>query len=161
MNTYNYNKGDIIFRQGDAADSMYELLWGSVGIYLGYGTENEKRLTVLDGDTFFGEMGMIDHEPRSATAVALEDHTQLKELREDDLARYFRERPTKVLMIMQQLSERLRKLTVEYTNACRTAAGVMKLEEQSGKVAQKDREEVEAQVEHYARMRVKGYYVTV
>lgn len=161
METYNYKKGDIIFRQGDAADSMFELMWGSVGIYLGYGTENEKRLTVLDGDTFFGEVGLIDHEPRTATAVALENHTQIKELREDDLARYFHERPTKVLMIMQQMSERLRKLTAEYTKACKTAAGVMKLEEKTAEVSQEDREEVAAQAEHYARMRVKGYYVSV
>ena len=54
MNTKNYKKGEIIFRQGDAAETMYDILWGSVGIYLGYGTDEEKKLVgVLFGLTDF------------------------------------------------------------------------------------------------------------
>lgn len=49
MNTKEYKKGDVIFRQGDAADSMFVITWGTVGIYVDYGTERERKLTELEG----------------------------------------------------------------------------------------------------------------
>ncbi len=122
-----YKKGEIIFRQGEAGESMYNVMWGSVGIYLDYGTSREKKLAELGDESFFGEMGMIDHAPRSATAVALEK-TQLMEITEDRLAALFREKPAKVMTIMQHLSNRLRRLTRDYKDACRTAADIGRLD---------------------------------
>ena len=161
MNTKTYKKGEIIFRQGDAAETMYDIRWGSVGIYLGYGTDEEKKLTELTGNDLFGEMGLIDHAPRSATAVALENRTQLEEINESDLGRLFSEKPAKVLAIMQQLSNRLRKLTKDYMDACKTAADMVKIEEKPEEVTEEDKEEVKAKVEHYAQIKLKGYYITI
>ena len=161
MNTKTYRKGEIIFHQGDAAETMYDIRWGSVGIYLGYGTNEEKKLTELTGNDTFGEMGLIDHAPRSATAVALEDQTQLEEIRESDLGRLFSEKPAKVLVIMQQLSGRLRKLTRDYMDACKTAAGMVKLEDKPEEVSKEVKEEVKAKTEHYAQIKLKGYYITI
>ena len=79
MKTKQYQKGEVIFRQGDYARTMYDVLSGSVGIFVAYETENEKQLTTLSPGQFLGEMGMIDAFPRSATAVAMEDGTQLQE----------------------------------------------------------------------------------
>ena len=67
---------------------------------------------------FFGEMGMIDGEPRSATAVVLNEKATLEMIRPDDLADLFRENPAKVSMILKNLSYRLRRLTQEYTKVC-------------------------------------------
>ena len=149
MNTQIYNKGDIIFRQGDAGESMYDIRWGSVGIYLDYGTEKEKKLTELGTDAFFGEMGMIDHAPRSATAVALEKGTQLREITEEKLGELFRENPAKVLMIMQQLSKQLRKLTNKYMESCKTASNLVKMEEKAA-MDEQQLAEIRARVAHYA-----------
>ena len=112
-------QGEIIFRQGDAAKCMYDILSGSVGIYVNYGTANEKLLTTLGPDRFFGEMGMIDECPRSATAVAMETGTQVQVITLETFGTYFREHPGKVLMIMQQMSGRIRDLTGDYLDACR------------------------------------------
>ena len=161
MNTKTYKKGEIIFRQGDAAETMYDILWGSVGIYLGYDTDEEKKLTELSGNDLFGEMGLIDRAPRSATAVALEDRTQLGEIDESDLGRLFSEKPAKVLMIMQQLSNRLRKLTRDYMDACKTAAGMVEIEVKPEEVSKEVKEEVKAKTEHYAQIKLKGYYITI
>ena len=87
MKTYNNN--DIIFKQGDYADSMFDITAGSVGIYVAYGTEHENRLAVLKAGHFLGEMGLIDECPRSATAVALEDGTTLAEIGEKEFSGYF------------------------------------------------------------------------
>ena len=76
METKTFKKGEIIFKQGDLSDCMYDILWGQVGIYADYGTPEEKLLTTLETERFFGEMGMIEGRLRSATAVALtpQDH---------------------------------------------------------------------------------------
>ena len=122
MSKVTYNSGDVIFRQGDAADSMFELYWGSVGIYLNYGTAEQKLLSTLESDSYFGEMGMLEHEPRSATAVALEDGTCLELIYESDLTKLYAENTAKTLMILRHLSSRLRRLTNDYLRCCKTLA---------------------------------------
>ena len=122
MNTIALKKGEIIFRQGDASTCMYDVFWGKVGIYANYGTPEEKLLTTLETEQFFGEMGMIEGLPRSATAVALTSDTKVLVITPESFQSYFQERPVKVLLIMQNMGRRLRKLTEEYLEACRTVA---------------------------------------
>ena len=123
-----FNKGDVIFRQGDAADSMFDILSGSVGIYVGYGTEHETQVTVLNAGDFLGEMGLIECYPRSATAVAMEDGTALQEIGEKEFSEYFNSRPMRLLTIMQQLSQRLRDRTDDYEGACRVLEGLKRIQ---------------------------------
>ena len=113
------SKDQIIFRQGDAATAMYDILSGKVGIYQNYESENRKEIAVLGAGQIFGEMGMIEYYPRSATAVALED-TVLQELGESDLEAYFKDKPEKLLQIMKLLSRRIRETTEKYMDICRT-----------------------------------------
>lgn len=117
-----YAEGSVIFREGDAGDCMYAIHGGSVGIYTNYGNALEKQLTRLYSGTFFGEMGMIDQEPRSATAVVAEDETILERIGPDDLEKLFETNPMEVDMIMRHLSKRLRRLTADYAAACEEAA---------------------------------------
>ena len=157
MDVKTYKKGDIIFRQGDPADSMYDILWGTVGIYIDYGTDKEQKLTELEGGAFFGEMGMIDHMPRSATAVVLEKGTQLQEITEEMLGELFKEKPAKVLAIMQQLSRRLRKLTGDYMKACKTAAGAVKMEEKPQEVSPEAADQLYSMMNYYSIVRPFDY----
>ena len=113
-----FNKKEIIFKEGDMSNCMYDIHFGSVGIYAAYGTEKETLLTELRADDFFGEMGMIEGYPRSATAVALEDGTRVEVITAENFSSYFREKPAKVLMIMQHMSQRIRVLTKDYMEAC-------------------------------------------
>lgn len=118
-NVNTFPKGTVIFREGEESNSMFDIHWGSVGIYTGYGTDEQKLLTELHANSFFGEMGMIDREPRSATAVTLENGTTLETIYPEDLEDLFRKNPPKVEMILRHLSYRLRKLTDDYLAACR------------------------------------------
>ncbi|MBR3545237.1 MAG: cyclic nucleotide-binding domain-containing protein [Oscillospiraceae bacterium] len=113
-----FEKGGIIFREGDPGESMLEVYTGKVGVYSGYKTPEEKLLMEYYPDDYFGEMGLIDHAPRSATAVAMEDNTSLGEITEDGFAEFFRANPSRVLMVMQQLSHNLRNRTNEYLKVC-------------------------------------------
>ena len=119
MKIKTFTKDDVVFRQGDVSNVMYDILSGSVGIYTGYGTENETQLTVLKSGDFLGEMGMIEAYPRSATAVAMEDGTELKEIGIAEFSDFFKGQPERLLTIMRQLSQRLRDRTEDYETACR------------------------------------------
>lgn len=123
MDMRNYKKGDIIFQQNTYGTELYEVYIGEVGIYLKYGEPGEKLLTKLGPERYFGEMGLVEARPRSATAVALEPCT-LAVVSSDTFSTYIRERPDKVLEIMSSLSIRLRELTSEYMDACRTIAEI-------------------------------------
>lgn len=123
VNTITLKKGGIVFRQGEPSDCMYDILWGKVGVYEQYGTDQEKRLATLDTEKFFGEMGMIEESPRSVTAVALEKDTRLRVITPETFDSYFKDSPAKILMIMQGMSSLLRELTKEYMDICRRVAG--------------------------------------
>ena len=118
-----YRKGTVICREGDLVPCMYDIHWGRVGIYSNYGKPNQVELTVLAANSFFGEMGMVDNEPRSATAVALDDDTTVEIIRPEDFAELYEKNPYKVDMILRHLSSRLRKLTAQYYEICEKIAG--------------------------------------
>lgn len=132
IETKTFQKGEVIFKEGDYASCMYDILCGRVGIYANYGAANEKLLTELTAEQFFGEMGMIECYPRSATAVALDEGTQVKVITSEAFGYYFQESPAKVLMIMQHMSHRIRELTRDYLEACRAVVEATEAE-QTGK----------------------------
>lgn len=136
-----FNKGDLIFRQGDPGTCLYDIRAGAVGIYAAYGTENEEKLAELPEDAFFGEMALVDGTARSASAVALADGTRVCELDPEDLSRLFAEAPERVLAILQNLSGRLRGLTGDYLRACRTVTELA--EAGAGELPDELRERVE------------------
>ena len=113
-----FPKGTVICREGETRTCMYDIHGGKVGIYSAYGTEKEKKLTELYPNSFFGEAGMISGEPRSATAVALEDGTIVETILPEDLDELFKKSPPKIFMLLEHVSGRLRKLTDQYVKAC-------------------------------------------
>jgi len=114
-----YDKGTIIFKEGETGKCMYIVYGGVVGIYSNFGSDRQNKLTDLYPVSFFGEMGMIADEPRSATAVSEEDGTYVEIVRPEGLEQLFKDTPVKVEMILKHLSYRLRKLTYDYLSACK------------------------------------------
>lgn len=117
-----YEKGTIIFRAGDPANCMYDVHEGKVGIFDEYGTDKEQKIADVDVDQFFGEMGLIEKLPRSATAVVLENDTVIEVIYEKDLQTLFEKNPSKIEMILDLLSHRLRQTTKGYLAACKLLA---------------------------------------
>ncbi len=118
-NIETYDKGTIIFKEGEIGNCMYIVYGGVVGIYSNYSTDDQNKLTDLYPVECFGEMGMISGDARSATAVADQPETYVEIIRPDDLAELFKSSPVKIEMILKHLSYRLRKLTFDYLNACK------------------------------------------
>lgn len=68
-----FSVGETIFSQGDESTLTYQIVAGSVDIVILDRAGAEKRVASLGPDEVFGEMGIIDPAPRSATAIARED----------------------------------------------------------------------------------------
>jgi CRP-like cAMP-binding protein len=65
--------GEIIFREGDTSDVAYVIVKGKVEIFRSFPSVPQYQLAVLEAGQMFGEMGVMDHAPRSASARALMD----------------------------------------------------------------------------------------
>lgn len=60
--------GEVLFREGEAGDTMYVLQSGAVRITKTVKGE-EKTLAILGAGEFFGEMAILNAKPRNATAI--------------------------------------------------------------------------------------------
>ena len=121
MNALVFDRGDIIFKQGSIGKAMYDIGSGKVGIYVDYGTDSEKLIAEMGAGEVFGEMGLIEVYPRSATAVALEEQTIVEEITVKEYGEYFSEKPEKILAILRLLSRRIRETDEKYREVCRVA----------------------------------------
>jgi CRP-like cAMP-binding protein len=97
-----FKAGTIIFHQGDAASEMFVIKSGEVRIQLG-----NRALAELKADSIFGEMALIDDEPRSASAVAITD-VDLVPVSEKQFLFMVGQTPYFALKVMRVLAQRLR-----------------------------------------------------
>ena len=68
----NAPRGSVIMREGDPVDSLYIVVAGRLKVMMGESDGKEVILGILGPGEFFGEMGLIDDRPRSATVIAIE-----------------------------------------------------------------------------------------
>ena len=107
MTCTHFAKEQVLFREGDPADSVFRLLSGSVDI-----------LRELDGDPillgtvgagqFIGEMGVVENRPRSATARAASD-VEAEILTPAEFLDQIARSPRAARELIQRLSQRLRE----------------------------------------------------
>ena len=64
--------GQAIVREGEPADALYVVLDGSVGVTAHGEAGAEQRLRTMGPDTYFGEIGLLERIPRTATVTAEE-----------------------------------------------------------------------------------------
>ena len=100
-------KGQPVFLQGDPGDEMYLLLEGRVRICSESLSGREITLDLIKDGGFFGEMALLDGEPRSATAMA-EANGQLLVLRRAEFQSFLNGCPNAAVALLAFLSRRLR-----------------------------------------------------
>jgi CRP/FNR family cyclic AMP-dependent transcriptional regulator len=103
-----YPKGSVILFQGDPGDSLYVLRQGRAKVVLIGEDGREVILGVLEPGAHFGELALIDDQPRSAHVIAMED-SQLLILRREDFRRRVEANPTVAWALLMELSRRLRR----------------------------------------------------
>ena len=94
--------GEVIFKEGDAADQLFVIKSGEVGIQSG-----NRTLAELSANHIFGEMALIDDAPRSATATAKTD-VELVPISEKQFLFLVSQTPFFALKVMRVLARRLR-----------------------------------------------------
>ena len=62
-----FSAGEVIFEKGEIGSCMYVIVEGQVRVH-----DGDRTLTHLDGRQMFGELAVLDSEPRSATVTAVE-----------------------------------------------------------------------------------------
>jgi CRP-like cAMP-binding protein len=68
--TVEFADGEAIVREGEPADALYVILDGSVGVTAHGEAGDERRLRTMGSETYFGEIGLIERIPRTATVTA-------------------------------------------------------------------------------------------
>jgi len=104
------SKGELVFEKGASGSSMFIIRSGRVEIFLpAEGDSPKVVLKALHTGEYFGELSLFDDKPRSASAEAVEDGTELIELRRDDFTDYLSRSKAATLAILGELAERLRE----------------------------------------------------
>ena len=117
MQPLNVKKGEIVFREGDPGDKIYFILSGAVSVLANI-SENSRarRLATFAEGVFFGDMAILEGQPRSASVRADSD-AELLFMTVDDFEHLVNQESllaSKMLMGMaRELSSRLRMTTIE------------------------------------------------
>ena len=109
VQTLRLKKDTLVFRQHDQGDSLYVVAEGRVKVTIQ--TEESDRemiLTIFKIGDFFGEMSLIDGQPRSATVETMEKPVLLQ-LRRTDFIAHLKKHPMTSLNIIAEMSARLRR----------------------------------------------------
>ncbi len=105
-----YPKNSILVNEGDETDSLFIIETGKVKVYLSNEDGKEIILNILSAGDYFGEIALLDNQPRSASVMSLQ-HSRLwlisKKEFELCLVRY----PEIALLLLKDMSSRLRFLT--------------------------------------------------
>jgi CRP-like cAMP-binding protein len=104
---HRYAAGEVIFSENDAGETAYIIVHGRVEV-LKMLEGKHVHLAYIGAGEPFGEMGVIDEKPRSATVVAVEE-TVVRELHRDDLFQILQAHPEVALSLLKVLFERLRE----------------------------------------------------
>lgn len=108
-----FRPGEVIFSAGDPGDGFYVVESGQVRISASAGSDEQRLLATIGAGDFFGEMAVVDAEPRSASAIA-DQATTAYFLTRDTLLDLLRQKPQLALDLVREFSIRMRALNQKY-----------------------------------------------
>ena len=101
-------RGAVIIVEGDPTDSLYIVISGRMRVLMSDADGKEVILAILGPGEFFGEMGLIDDSPRSATVMAVEA-CELIVINKRDFKKCLSENFEMAMTVMRGLVRRLRE----------------------------------------------------
>jgi CRP/FNR family transcriptional regulator, cyclic AMP receptor protein len=102
-----FTRGDVIVYQDDPGDTFYIVVSGRVKVTLLNEDGKEIVLSILKGGDFFGELSLLDDEPRSANVIIVED-TSLFSLTRTQFYQLISARPDILRKVLKEICTRLR-----------------------------------------------------
>jgi len=103
-----FGRHETIIGAGDPTDSLYIVISGRLKVLMSDEQRREVILAILGPGEFFGEMGLLDDSPRSASVVTLEP-CELLSISKVDFKRCLAENSDLSLTVMRGLVKRLRE----------------------------------------------------
>ncbi len=103
-----YPKNAVVLTEGEMGDSLYMIQSGKVKVFIGDEEGREIILKILGPGAFFGEMSMIDKQPRSASVTTIEGST-FQVLTHAAFEKCVEQEPRIGNMVMQILAQRVRE----------------------------------------------------
>ena len=101
-------KDTVVFFENEEGDSFFCIVDGRIKVTILGDDGREVILSVLGRGDFFGEMALLDNEPRSATAIAVED-TELLSLHRNDFQSVLADNRSIMSALIKILTARLRR----------------------------------------------------
>jgi CRP/FNR family transcriptional regulator, cyclic AMP receptor protein len=101
-------RSSLIMAAGDATESLYVVISGRLKVMMGDAEGKEVILSLIGPGEFFGEMGLIDDSPRSASVIAIEP-CELLSLSRRDFKKCMAENFDMTMAVMKGLVRRLRE----------------------------------------------------
>lgn len=108
INRQSFPKGSVLFRRGEPGNALYIIIRGQIRIFSSTRQGNEITLALLGPGEFFGEMALLDGQPRSANAETTEE-TELHFLDRDNFFSFLMNKESALRAILCALSSRLRR----------------------------------------------------
>ena len=105
-----FSEDEVIFEEGDEGDACYLILRGSVRVVKG--EDKAAVIAIREQGDYFGEMAILEDEPRSATVEAQED-TEMLVINRDDFHRLIIGHPNVLFSLFKGLSKILRETNAQ------------------------------------------------
>ena len=105
-----YPKNTILFMEGDSAGHLYIIESGMVCVYTEGEDGKQLILNYLSDGEYFGELALLDHNPRSASVVT-QMECEITSISREDFSLFLKENPDLYESLMMQLVAKIRDLT--------------------------------------------------
>ena len=96
--------GDVILKEGEESTDAYIILDGEIDVI-----KNNKVIATLQENSLFGEIGLVDQRPRTATCVA-KTRCTLGTVTREHFTTLLKNRPKAVIPILRLVADRMRNL---------------------------------------------------
>lgn len=104
-----FNRDETVVLEGDdSMQALYLIASGSVQVFMTGVDGRETILSFLERGDFFGEMSLIDGEPRSASVRTVTD-AQMMIIHRESFLTLIRQTPEIAMALLSEMSKRLRK----------------------------------------------------
>jgi CRP-like cAMP-binding protein len=107
-----YGEGQAIFTKSEPADSLFIVISGRVKIFTRSSSKKRKTFAYLNRGDFFGEMALIEDQPRSASAEAVTP-SRLLMIRKSDFKKTLMSDPKLMFYLLQIMCARMRRANAE------------------------------------------------
>ncbi len=115
MKQLNFSKGEVIIQEGEISQDAFILLEGAIAVTKEMPDGTEKELAILEKNAIFGETGLVDTLPRTATCKAHTNNVAVGVVTKENYAQLVKHKPEAILPILRIVTERMRN-TLEFVD---------------------------------------------